>query len=168
MGLPCFSPALPCSQGVTDRLSWPLQDAQAKELDLRAPVSKQRAKRFNLEEELAVSGASLAQQAGQRGAAAVGALGSPWPAWLACTLADHSQRSSSCDLNAAYASYAERMHSKQLRLVTLVLPPGTLCRSVRQCPEPFCCCGSPAAAQGRGGPQHLRKQAGAATQAAAR
>lgn len=32
------------------------QDAQARELDLRAPVSKQRAKRFNLEEELAVSG----------------------------------------------------------------------------------------------------------------
>lgn len=32
-----------------------LQDAQRKELDLRAPVSKQRAKKFNLEEELAVS-----------------------------------------------------------------------------------------------------------------
>lgn len=30
-----------------------VQDAQKKELDLRAPVSKQRAKRFNLEEELA-------------------------------------------------------------------------------------------------------------------
>ncbi|EFN57229.1 hypothetical protein CHLNCDRAFT_143713 [Chlorella variabilis] len=30
-----------------------VQDAQARELDLRAPVSKQRAKRFNLEEELA-------------------------------------------------------------------------------------------------------------------
>ncbi|PSC73105.1 cytochrome c oxidase assembly mitochondrial [Micractinium conductrix] len=30
-----------------------VQDAQRKELDLRAPVSKQRAKKFNLEEELA-------------------------------------------------------------------------------------------------------------------
>ena len=29
-----------------------LQDAQRKELDLRAPVQKQRAKKFNLEEEL--------------------------------------------------------------------------------------------------------------------
>lgn len=29
-----------------------VQDAQRKELDLRAPVSKQRAKKFNLEEEL--------------------------------------------------------------------------------------------------------------------
>lgn len=37
---PCLAPAA--------------QDAQKKELDLRAPVSKQRAKRFNLEEELAV------------------------------------------------------------------------------------------------------------------
>ncbi|KAL4434089.1 hypothetical protein ABPG75_000530 [Micractinium tetrahymenae] len=30
-----------------------VQDAQRKELDLRAPVNKQRAKKFNLEEELA-------------------------------------------------------------------------------------------------------------------
>lgn len=30
-----------------------VQDAQRKELDLRAPVTKQRAKKFNLEEELA-------------------------------------------------------------------------------------------------------------------
>lgn len=35
------------------------QDAQRKELDLRAPVSKQRAKRFNLEEELKVGPALL-------------------------------------------------------------------------------------------------------------
>lgn len=32
-----------------------LQDAQRKELDLRAPVNKQRAKKFDLQEELAVS-----------------------------------------------------------------------------------------------------------------
>lgn len=31
-----------------------LQDAAKKELDLRAPVAKQRAKKFNIEEELAV------------------------------------------------------------------------------------------------------------------
>ena len=31
----------------------PLQDAKRKELDLRAPVEKQRAKRFNIDEELA-------------------------------------------------------------------------------------------------------------------
>lgn len=36
-----------------------LQDAQKKELDLRAPVSKQRAKKFNLEEELRVRSAVL-------------------------------------------------------------------------------------------------------------
>lgn len=35
------------------------QDAQRKELDLRAPVSKQRAKKFNLEEELKVRLAGL-------------------------------------------------------------------------------------------------------------
>lgn len=33
----------------------PAQDAQRKELDLRAPVNKQRAKKFDLQEELAVS-----------------------------------------------------------------------------------------------------------------
>ena len=41
----------------------PPQDARRKELDTRAPVSKQRAKRFNLEEELQVGAAAAAARA---------------------------------------------------------------------------------------------------------
>lgn len=45
-----------------------LQDAQRKELDLRAPVTKQRAKKFNLEEELRVGGSSVGGAGGACGA----------------------------------------------------------------------------------------------------
>lgn len=53
---------LPCRAAASQHASLSLgnlalQDAQRKELDLRAPVSKQRAKKFNLEEELKVGAA---------------------------------------------------------------------------------------------------------------
>ena len=88
-----------------------LQDAHSKELDLRAPVAKQRAKRFNLEEELRV-------------------------------------RAGACQevmLGIQYRS----LPSQHCPATLLPLPPPLPIRFH-------------AAAQGRGGPVRLRKQAGAA------